>query len=162
MTILELADAVLEALAAEGKTLATAESCTGGMVGQALTAIPGSSAHYLGGVISYTNGVKAALLGVPAEMLGTYGAVSQPVAEAMARGVRQAVGADVGVSVTGLAGPSGDGSGSPVGLVYTAVSDGETTRCRQHRFSGDRQTVRQAATNAALELLLHSLQETGV
>ena len=159
MTIFELAAAVLDALAAAGRTLATAESCTGGMVGQALTAIPGSSAHYLGGVISYTNGVKAALLGVPEQILETHGAVSRPVAEAMARGVRQAVGADVGVSVTGLAGPSGDGSGKPVGLVYTAISDGKTTRCREHRFSGDRQAIREAAAKAALEQVLTSLEK---
>ena len=97
---------VLEALA--GKTLATAESCTGGGIGAALTAIPGSSAVYKGGIISYTNWVKHNLLGVDQHLLDTLGAVSAPVAEAMAKGAREAIQADIAVSVTGLAGPGGD------------------------------------------------------
>ena len=107
---------VLKAL--EGRTLVTAESCTGGGIGAALTAVPGSSSVYKGGIISYTNWVKHHLLGVDEGLLETVGAVSAPVAEAMARGARQALQADVAVSVTGLAGPGGDEFGNPVGTVY--------------------------------------------
>ena len=111
---------VLEALA--GKTLATAESCTGGGIGAALTAIPGSSAVYKGGIISYTNWVKHNLLGVDQHLLDTLGAVSAPVAEAMAKGAREAIQADIALSVTGLAGPGGDEFGNPVGLVFIGYS----------------------------------------
>ena len=105
---------VVSQLAEKKLTLATAESCTGGWIGRELTAVPGSSGAYLGGVISYTNGVKEKLLKVPAKMLEQYGAVSAPVAAAMANGAREAIGADLAVSVTGLAGPGGDTFGNPV------------------------------------------------
>ena len=114
------ASEVLAALRERGLSLATAESCTGGLVGGALTAVPGSSDTYRGGIISYTNEVKHRLLGVPEELLSQYGAVSAPVAEAMARGAASALGADVAVSTTGLAGPGGDEFGNPVGTVYLA------------------------------------------
>ena len=112
---------VLNAL--KGRTLVTAESCTGGGIGAALTAIPGSSSVYKGGIISYTNWVKENVLGVSGEILETYGAVSGPVAEAMAIGVREKLQADVAVSVTGLAGPGGDEYGNPVGTVYIGYAD---------------------------------------
>lgn len=112
---------VLSALA--GKTLVTAESCTGGGIGAALTAVPGSSNVYKGGIISYTNWVKHHLLGVDEGLLETVGAVSAPVAEAMARGAREALQADVAVSVTGLAGPGGDEFGNPVGTVFIGYCD---------------------------------------
>ena len=150
----ELARAVVTALKARGKTLSTAESCTGGGIGHALTAVPGSSAVYLGGVISYTNGVKEKLLGVPHATLETCGAVSPETARAMARGVRTALGTDLSLSVTGLAGPDGDGSGKPVGLVYVGCCTGGGTEVREYRFSGGRQSVRAQAVQAALELLL--------
>ena len=143
---------VLKRLA--GKTLCTAESCTGGGIGAALTAIPGSSAVYVGGIISYTNAVKHKLLGVPAEMLETCGAVSAPVAEAMARGARIALNADVAVSVTGLAGPGGDDYGNPVGRVYIGYADGDTVTHREFTFPGNREAVRQQAAEAALKLVL--------
>ena len=152
-------EAVLRALEARTLTLATAESCTGGMVGASLTEIPGSSKSYLGGVVSYTNGVKAKLVGVPQETLDAHGAVSRETAEAMAQGVRKAVGSDIGASVTGLAGPDGDGSGKPVGLVYTAVSGGEKTVCREHRFSGGREAVREQARDALLREILEFVSE---
>ena len=117
---------VLQSLA--GKTLATAESCTGGMIGATLTAIPGSSTVYKGGVISYTNQVKHDLLDVPMEVLDGVGAVSAPVAEAMASGARKALKADIAVSVTGLAGPGGDEYGNPVGTVYIGYADKERDR----------------------------------
>lgn len=140
----------------KGKTLVTAESCTGGGIGSALTAIPGSSEVYKGGIISYTNWVKHNLLSVPQELLDTLGAVSAPVAEAMARGARQALQADVAVSVTGLAGPGGDEFGNPVGLVFVGLSDETQTLSRRYLFSGDREQVRAQAVRAALELVLET------
>ena len=143
---------VLEALA--GKTLATAESCTGGGIGAALTAIPGSSAVYKGGIISYTNWVKHNLLGVDQYLLDTLGAVSAPVAEAMAKGAREAIQADIAVSVTGLAGPGGDEFGNPVGLVFIGYSDAGKTLSRRFLFPGSREEIRQAACRETLKLIL--------
>lgn len=143
---------VLEALA--GKTLATAESCTGGGIGAALTAIPGSSAVYKGGIISYTNWVKHNLLGVDQHLLDTLGAVSAPVAEAMAKGARKALQADITVSVTGLAGPGGDEFGNPVGLVFIGYSDAGKTLSRRFLFPGSREEIRQAACREALKFIL--------
>ncbi len=136
-----------------GKTLATAESCTGGGIGAALTAVPGSSEVYKGGIISYTNFVKETLLGVDGQMLKEEGAVSDPVARAMALGARKALQADVAVSVTGLAGPGGDAYGNPVGTVYIGYSDENMTLAREFHFAGDRQSVRHQAVTAALELV---------
>lgn len=138
----------------EGKTLATAESCTGGGIGAALTAIPGSSAVYKGGIISYTNWVKHNLLGVSDALLETVGAVSAPVAEAMAVGARRVLQADVAVSVTGLAGPGGDEYGNPVGRVYIGYSDERMTLSREFTFGGDRDAVRHQAAEHALKLIL--------
>ena len=143
---------VLSALA--GKTLVTAESCTGGGIGAALTAVPGSSNVYKGGIISYTNWVKHHLLGVDEALLETVGAVSAPVAEAMAKGARQALQADVAVSVTGLAGPGGDEFGNPVGTVFIGYCDESIVLSRHFCFPGDRETVRQAAIEAALDIVL--------
>ena len=137
-----------------GKTLVTAESCTGGGIGTALTAVPGSSAVYKGGIISYTNWVKQHLLGVDAQLLETFGAVSAPVAEAMAQGARQRICADVAVSVTGLAGPGGDEFGNPVGTVFVGYCDADRCISRRYLFSGDRERVRCQATEAALRLIL--------
>lgn len=137
-----------------GKTLATAESLTGGGIGAALTAVPGASAVYKGGVVSYTNEVKHALLGVPMELLGSFGAVSAPVAEAMARGARKALKADVAVSVTGLAGPDGDEFGHPVGTVFIGYADDKTALSRECRFEGGREQVREQTILAALQLIL--------
>ena len=137
-----------------GKTLVTAESCTGGGIGAALTAIPGSSAVYKGGIISYTNWVKANILGVDKELLETVGAVSAPVARAMAEGARKALQADIAVSVTGLAGPGGDEFGNPVGRVYIGYSDEKNTTAVAFTFSGDRDAVRRQAVEEALSLIL--------
>lgn len=145
---------VLEALG--GKTLVTAESCTGGGVGAALTAVPGSSAVYKGGIISYTNWVKHNLLGVDQKLLDTLGAVSAPVAEAMAEGARKVLRADIAVSVTGLAGPGGDEFGNPVGLVFIGYSDCRKTLSRRFLFPGDREAVRQNACREALKLVLEN------
>ena len=143
---------VLKAL--QGKTLATAESCTGGLIGGALTAISGSSSVYKGGIVCYTNSVKETLLGVSAQLLDREGAVSAPVACAMAEGTRAAINADVAVSVTGLAGPGADDYGNPVGTVFIGYSDSRQTVYRKYLFTGDREQVRQQAVNAALELIL--------
>ena len=139
-----------------GRTLATAESCTGGMIGQMLTAVPGASEVYKGGVISYCNAVKAELLKVPAEMLEKHGAVSAPVAAAMAEGAAKALRADIAVSTTGLAGPSGDEFGNPVGRVYIGYHGETGTLTREFTFSGDRDAVRQQAAEEALKLILEN------
>lgn len=152
------AAAVVERLKAAGKTVVTAESCTGGGIGQALTAIPGSSAVYLGGVISYTNAVKHAVLGVSDKLLEEKGAVSAETAMAMAVGVRKLLKADYGISVTGLAGPDGDGSGKSVGLVYIGLASASGVRVEAFRFSGHRQSIRAQAVCAALELLSSELE----
>ena len=146
---------VIEAL--EGKTLVTAESCTGGGIGSALTSVPGSSAVYKGGVICYTNWVKEHVLGVQPQLLETFGAVSAPVAQAMAQGVRKALEADISLSVTGLAGPGGDEYGNPVGTVFIGCDSPWHTEVREYHFEGDRATVRQLAVTAALEFVLDVL-----
>ena len=143
---------VLKAL--KEKTLATAESCTGGGIGAALTAVPGASKVYVGGVISYTNDVKNRVLGVEQGMLEKYGAVSAPVAGAMASGVRALLQSDVAVSVTGLAGPGGDDFGNPVGTVCIGYADKRQRLAKQYRFYGDRDEIREQAVRAALELIL--------
>ena len=141
----------------DGRTLATAESCTGGGIGNALTAISGASKVYKGGVISYCNEVKHDMLNVPSAMLEQFGAVSAPVAEAMAQGARAALKTDAAVSVTGLAGPSGDEYGNPVGTVYVGYADREICVSRHFLFSGDRDDVRTQAVEAALQLILENI-----
>ena len=135
-------------------TLATAESCTGGLVGHLITTVSGSSAYYLGGVIAYSNELKQALLGVPASILETRGAVSRECAEAMAQGIRERTGADIGISTTGIAGPTGATPTKPVGLVYVACATARGVACEEHRFQGDRLTNIQLAAEAALRLAL--------
>ena len=138
----------------QGKTLVTAESLTGGGIGAALTAVSGSSAVYKGGIISYTNAVKHQLLGVPMEILDQYGAVSEPVAKAMAEGARKVLEADIAVSVTGLAGPGGDDYGNPVGTVFVGYSDENSTVVKPCLFSGDRESIRNQTIAEALKLVL--------
>ena len=150
----ETAVRLLQRLREQGLTLATAESCTGGWIGQTLTAVPGSSASYLGGVIAYANSVKEAVLGVPAQTLQEHGAVSAQTAAAMAQGVRRVIGADLSVAVTGIAGPGSDGTGKPVGLVYMGICDGVQTKVTEHHFSGDREAVRRQTVEAALQTML--------
>ncbi len=147
-----LSSDVLKALT--GRTLATAESCTGGGIGAALTAIPGSSQVYVGGVISYSNRIKETVLGVDAGILERYGPVSSQVAQAMAEGVRKGLNTDVAVSVTGLAGPGGDDYGNPVGTVFIGYCDEEKSFARHYCFSGGREEVRNQAICAVLNLIL--------
>ena len=147
-----LCEQVLKAL--KGKKLATAESCTGGGIGAAITAVSGSSAVYKGGIISYQNEVKRDLLGVSESDLESLGPVSAPVAEQMATGVRKALKADVSVSVTGLAGPGGDEFGNPVGTVYIGYADEKGTFARKFLFDGNREDVRNQAIENALKIIL--------
>ena len=139
----------------QGKTLVTAESLTGGGIGAALTSVSGSSAVYKGGIISYTNEVKNQILGVPADILDQYGAVSAPVAKAMAEGVRKLLQADVAVSVTGLAGPGGDEYGNPVGTVFIGYSDCTGSEVKQFLFRGDRESIRKQTAQEAVKLILN-------
>ena len=150
---------LLERFRAVEKTLATAESCTGGLLGALLTAVPGSSDVYRGGVISYCNAVKHGLLGVPEALLEEYGAVSWQVAEAMAEGACRAAQADFGVSTTGLAGPDGDGSGKPVGLVYVGCAGPKGLTHRELHLTGSRDEIRQQACREALALLESRLEK---
>ncbi len=140
--------------ALKGRTLVTAESCTGGGIGAALTAVPGSSNVFKGGIISYTNEVKISSLGVSREVLDENGAVSAPVAKEMAIGARQRLCADIAVSVTGLAGPDGDDFGNPVGTVFIGYSDANHTFAQEYHFSGDREDVRNQTICAALDIIL--------
>ena len=142
---------VLEKL--KGKTLVTAESLTGGGIGAALTAVPGSSEVYKGGVICYTNWVKEHVLGVPGEILEKYGAVSTWTAGFMLN-VRKRLQADVAVSVTGLAGPGGDEFGHPVGTVFIGYEDSRTSKVIACQFSGTREEIRNQTIEAALKLIL--------
>ena len=140
----------------EGKTLVTAESLTGGGIGNALTAVPGASAVYKGGVISYVNEVKRDVLGVSQEILDHYGAVSPWTAGAMASGVRKLLKADYAVSVTGLAGPTGDEFGHPVGTVYIGFDCNRKSLVKRYCFEGSREEIRNQTIRAALELILEN------
>ena len=154
-----LADTVLERGRAQGLMVATAESCTGGLVAAALTGIAGSSDVFDRGFVTYSDLAKRQLLGVPEPLLIHYGAVSEEVARAMAEGALDASAAAVSVAVTGIAGPSGGTAEKPVGLVwFAAARRGRSTVSRQERY-GDlgREAVRSAATEAALRLLLEAL-----
>ena len=144
---------VVRLLTERGLTLAVAESCTGGLVGHRITGVPGSSACFRGGVIAYHNEVKAALLAVPEDLLEREGAVSEAVALAMARGVRERLATDLGLAVTGIAGPTGGTPEKPVGLVYVALADGVGARSRRHLWSGDRWQNKERSAEAALQLL---------
>lgn len=136
-----------------GYSLATAESCTGGLLAGRVTEVPGSSGYFLEGVVTYSNEAKMRMLGVPAEMLEEHGAVSEPVACAMAAGVRKLAGSTFGIGVTGIAGPSGGTEEKPVGLVYIALADEDTVEARKLIFPGDRQFIRTLTVNSALDLL---------
>ena len=149
---------VLELCRAREWTLATAESCTGGLVAARLTSVPGSSAVVNGGVVAYSNDVKARELGVPASLLETHGAVSAEVAAAMARGARERLGVDVAVSVTGIAGPDGGTPEKPVGLVYLHAETPDGGRGREFSFPGDRASIRARSVVGALHLVRRLLQ----
>jgi len=154
-----LADAVVARLVALRGGIATAESCTAGLLGAAITDVPGASAVYPGGVVSYANEVKTRELGVPAELLATRGSVSPEVAGAMAEGVRERFGATVGVGITGIAGPDGGTVDKPVGLVYTAVATDRGVDIRRRIHPGDRDAIRRRSVAAALDHVRAALRK---
>jgi len=148
---------VLYYLEMRGATLATAESCTGGMLAQRLTSISGSSRSFAGGAVVYSNELKSEFAGVPAELIAEHGAVSEEVASALAEGIRVRAGATIGVGITGIAGPTGGSEEKPVGLVYIAVADEHKVEVAEKRFGGDRERIRQWSTQQALDLVRRRL-----
>ena len=153
-TLEELAGSLLKL---NGYTLATAESCTGGLLAGRITEVPGSSEYFLEGVVTYSNEAKMRMLGVPAELIEHHGAVSEEVARAMAEGVRSRAGSTFGIGITGIAGPGGGTDEKPVGLVYIALADDEDALVRRFVFPGDRQFIRQLSVNAALDMIRRRL-----
>ncbi len=152
---LALARKVNDRLLAAKQMLVTAESCTGGLVAGALTSVAGSSAVLYGGFVTYANEAKTAMIGVPAQLIREHGAVSEPVARAMAEGARKTAGVDLAIAVTGIAGPGGGSDAKPIGLVHFAVATAEITEHREERF-GDlgRDTIRQESVRVALTMIL--------
>jgi nicotinamide-nucleotide amidase len=149
---------VLYYLGLRQATLSVAESCTGGMISERITQVPGSSRSFLGGAIVYSNALKIAFANVSPDTLSSHGAVSPQVAEALARGIRQRTGSTLGLGVTGVAGPSGGTEAKPVGLVYIALADSQKTEVVEKNFRGDRDRVRQWATQQALDLIRRRLR----
>jgi len=145
------------ALARAGKTVAVAESCTGGGIGERFTRVPGSSAYFLGGVVAYANAAKAELLGVPAPLLEEHGAVSEPVVRAMAEGVRERLGSDFGIATTGISGPDGGTDEKPVGTVWIAVAQEGGTRAECFLFPFERERHRQVTAQVALDWIRRAL-----
>jgi len=139
-------------------TLSAAESCTGGRIGDKITNIPGSSDYFLGSMVTYSNEAKLALLEVKIESLKAYGAVSEQIAKEMGLGSRKVFGSDIGISTTGIAGPSGGSKEKPVGLVWFAVTDGKATKTDSVVFSGDRLDVKESAANHAIEMIIAFLR----
>ena len=155
--LVSLAARVGERCLALGARIVTVESCTGGLVGHAITEVPGSSAYYVGGFVTYSDDAKRAMVGVPADVLGAHGAVSAQTAMAMAAGGRDRTGAEIGVAVTGIAGPDGGTATKPVGLTYVAVADAAGSDVRRFVWTGSRTDNKQASARAALELVLERL-----
>jgi nicotinamide-nucleotide amidase len=146
-----LEEVVGQRLRLKGYTVATAESCTGGLLAERITQVPGSSDYFVGGVVSYSNQAKTLMLGVPAELIESHGPVSGDVAEAMARGIKQRMAATIGVSVTGVAGPGGGSDSVPVGTVYIGLADDVGTSNKRLVLGGDRHLIRWRASTVALE-----------
>ncbi len=159
MTQIPLEEQVGNSLRQQGKTIALAESCTGGLIGHLLTQVPGSSDYLRGGVIAYSYQAKESILGVKKETLDTFGAVSEETAVEMASGARELFATDMAIAVTGIAGPSSDLSDKPVGLTWLAVRTHESTLTESHIWKGNRSENKQKSAEAALVLLLHSLGE---
>ncbi len=154
-----LEETIAQLLTDRGETLAVAESCTGGLVSNKLTDIPGSSTYFDRGIISYSNAAKIEMLGVPQELIEKYGAVSEPVAKSMAEQVRNISGTTYGISITGIAGPSGGTPEKPVGLVYVAYADESKTKVERHTFANDRLGNKERSTQAVLNLLRKQILE---
>lgn len=158
--LLDLAKSVLVAAKGANKRITTAESCTGGLVAGCITAIPGSSAVFECGYVTYSNEAKSRMLGVPRDAITEFGAVSDVTAAAMAEGALAQSNADIAVSITGIAGPDGGSKDKPVGLVYLAVAQrGKDAQVKRYVFAGTRTDVRRASVAAALELLASQLQD---
>lgn len=158
---METSRTIAEACRRTGRTVAVAESCTGGLVASALTEIPGASAWFRGGVVTYATDTKHSVLGVSDELLRADGPVCAATAQGMAEGVRRLLGADVSVSVTGLAGPDGDPNRAiPVGTVFIGWATASASGAEPHRFEGDREAVRHQAREAALARILALLEES--
>jgi nicotinamide-nucleotide amidase len=152
-----LEDVVGRLLRERGMTIAVAESCTGGRIASRITGVSGSSTYFERGVVTYSNASKTALLGVPADMISAHGAVSQEVARAMAEGIRLTAGTSIGISTTGVAGPTGGSEEKPVGLVYVGYADAKESFALKFRFGDGRDRVMERAAAAALELLRRKL-----
>ena len=152
--LIALAERLQGICAGRGLTVATAESCTGGLVGEAITSVAGSSGYFLGALVTYADEAKTAILGVPAEMLAAHGAVSAEVARAMAEGARARLQSSLAVSITGIAGPDGGSEAKPVGLTYVGLASADGVDARKHVFGSDRAGNRAAAAMAALEWLI--------
>lgn len=148
-----------EALARRGMRIALAESCTGGIISGRITDVAGASDYFEAGLVTYSNRAKEKFLSVPHDLLVTKGAVSPEVAEKMAQGVREATGVDLGLSVTGIAGPGGGSAEKPVGTVYVGLASEGKTFVQLHLFAGDRATIRSRTADAALNLALDFLEE---
>ncbi len=149
----EKSEKLIELLKASNKTIATAESCTGGMIGSALTDIPGISSYYGYGVITYSNDAKQRLIGVKADTLKKYGAVSKETALEMSSGIKELSGADIGISSTGIAGPTGGTKQKPVGLVYISLCADDVHIYKELRLNGDRQSVREQTVLCVLDMI---------
>lgn len=156
----DLAMRLGEACLQRGLTVATVESCTGGLVGHLITEVAGSSAYYVGGFVTYSNDLKRASAGVGDDILAAHGAVSAQVALAMASGGRERTGADIAVSVTGIAGPDGGTAEKPVGLTYVAVADAAGATVRRFTWTGDRAGNKRQSAAAALDLLIERIDAT--
>lgn len=141
------------------KTLAVAESCTGGLLSNLITEMPGCSIYYQGGVIAYSNIAKIEVVGVPQECLRNHGSVSERTALAMADGVREALSADIGIAITGIAGPGGGTDEKPVGLVHMAITDLDNQEVKQFNFKGSRSEIKRLAVEEAINLCLKFLEE---
>lgn len=142
-----------------GLWLAVAESCTGGMLGHLITNVPGSSSYFKGGVIAYANEIKMGILGVSTETLDSYGAVSEQTVLEMAKGVRAALEADIGLSVSGIAGPDGGTEAKPVGTVWIGLSTPKWEKAEVFLFSGDRQSVKEQAAQSAIAMAIHYISK---
>lgn len=155
-----LCKSIIPLAARLGLTIGTAESLTGGMIASCLTSVAGASQALLGGIVSYDPRMKGKLLGVSQEIMDFPGVVSEPCARQMALGAKEALGVDIAVSATGLAGPGGGAAQTPVGTVFLAIAGPRGTRVQEHHFAGSRQGVRKAATAQALRMLLEELSES--
>jgi nicotinamide-nucleotide amidase len=157
----DLAAIVLDLCRARGLHIATAESCTGGLLGARITAIPGSSDVYVGGVVAYDNRIKEVALDVPPELIEAHGAVSESVAAQMAAGAAARMDTEIGVGITGIAGPGGGTPDKPVGTVWTAVQLSGSVETRRRVYVGDREEIRQRAAQGALDMIRHAVNPTG-